>query len=761
MKPEEVLLQDLQNLIAQYEAELDFLHNRSMHRFDISVLPKPILDMVRLATAKTPSFSNIAALSVANFVLSHTFGQLRPTINDPIYSDDIIGINTYSLILARSGGGKDSTYQALTKAISKADEFIQLQAFAEAEEMARTKYIKEMKRSNDKFDESQVTKIDYEDYIKKPEIPITSLGSSRGGLTTSLNRMSKSSFGTKSLFASELGLAIQSNSSIVEVLELFSILYDMGKSVAPEFKTEEAKEESVDGMYPNLLGISSPAPFYTEGNVRKLLIPLLTTSLARRMSVVFSTASEEFENEYVPKSPAEKRQIQAEQRVTLDTLTRSLNDHFLTCVQELLDDPVIMFDDDASAIYDDYLGYTKELSKLLLLRNGDSVEGIELSGRAFKMARIAATWTIAQGKRIIDADTLKAAIYYADYTAQHLLRFAATLELKDYELFINDWQSGFFDNILPIDQAITRGYVTTKQITSQSLTNFLKPVNSKLEGIATVSYNDKINAFIFTPAQKLVQGDFNYRACPGHVTDKPINNIAMDKPMEMLGELLICNSSFNPFAQDTAKFIVLSISDSFLSMEMLSKYLANVHHFIATQVDANNHHVFTLILPVNSIITKDNYKYITMSIANQLMLRVPPELCEHDMLYYGYANATLVHSTNPQAQLFDISGILGNLASGVDVPLLATKPSVKPTVAQVTKYFEQEILEHKQVLIDMLNASSNPLLLFASIIYDLKMHYLPDDRILDFVDNINSALIKSIPESVKHEYLIEPFRNLP
>lgn len=205
MKPEEILLQNLQNLVAQYEAELDFLHNRNMSKFDITVLPKPILDMVKLATAKTPSFSNIAALSVANFVLSHTFGQLRPTINDPIYSDDVIGVNTYSLILARSGGGKDSTYQALLKSLAKADEFIQLQALTEAEETARTKYIKDMKRSNDKFDESQVTKADYEDFIKKPEMPITSLGSSRGGLTTSLNRMSKSSFGTKSLFASELG----------------------------------------------------------------------------------------------------------------------------------------------------------------------------------------------------------------------------------------------------------------------------------------------------------------------------------------------------------------------------------------------------------------------------------------------------------------------------------------------------------------------------------------------------------------------------
>lgn len=61
------------------------------------------------------------------------------------------------------------------------------------------------------------------------------------------------------------------------------------------------------------------------------------------------------------------------------------------------------------------------------------------------------TWNNQHAVRRIDAATLKAAIYFCDYTAQHLTRFANTLELKDYELFINDWQQGFFDNVLPID----------------------------------------------------------------------------------------------------------------------------------------------------------------------------------------------------------------------------------------------------------------------------------------------------------------------
>lgn len=758
-KPEDKILSSLTNLIAQYENDLDFLHNRSMTRFDTTVLPQIVQDIIKLATAKSPSFSNVSATAVANFVLSHTFGQLRPVINDPIYSDDAIGINTYAIILARSGGGKDSTYQAITKATQSATEYIDQQAKLEAEEVARSQYIKEMLKLNKDFDQSVVQRDDYADLAKKPEMPITSLGSTRGGLTSSLNRMAKSSFGIKSLFASEIGLAIQSNSSIVDVLELFSILYDMGQSVAPEFKTEDAKEESVEGMFPNLLGISSPAPFYTEGNVRKLLVPMLTTSLARRITVVFSNAQEEFENEYIPESPAEKRQIQAEQRVILKEYTESINKQLLESAKALHYDSSIMFDEDAAVIYDDYKSYTQELSKFLLLKDGDSVKGIEMSGRAFKMARIAATWTIASNSRIINADTLKAAIYFCDYTAQHLTRFANTLELKDYELFINDWQQGFFDNVLPIDKAITKGYINVKQITNQSLTNFLKPVNSKLEGIATVSYNDKANAFIFVPAVKNLDTAYTYRACQGHVTTRPISNIAVDKPMSALNQLLSIQCSFNPFAQETAKFVTFTVNESFLSMQMINKYLINTHHYIATSTDPSNMHAFTIILPINTVISKAEYKYVTMSIANQLMLKVLPEHCEHDHITYGYADAISLSATD-NAILFDISGILGNLASGADIPLLAIKPAVKPAPATVQKYVKDDILAHKQILIDMLDASSNPILLFASVVYDMYVHGVDKQKVVDIVDSINSNLQKSIPEHIKEQYLIEPFNNL-
>ena len=156
MKQEEQILNQLDHLREQYKAELTFLQNRNMNSFDVKQLPPIIQKMIQLAIAKTPSFSNISALAVANFVLGHVFGQLRPRINDPMYSDDEIGINTYSIVLARSGGGKDSTYQALTKATQSATNFIKDQTALEAQESARARFIKDMTKGNPEFDESKV-----------------------------------------------------------------------------------------------------------------------------------------------------------------------------------------------------------------------------------------------------------------------------------------------------------------------------------------------------------------------------------------------------------------------------------------------------------------------------------------------------------------------------------------------------------------------------------------------------------------------------
>ena len=56
----------------------------------------------------------------------------------------------------------------------------------------------------------------------------------------------------------------------------------------------------------------------------------------------------------------------------------------------------------------------------------------------------------------------------------------------------------------------------------------------------------------------------------------------------------------------------------------------------------------------------------------------------------------------------------------------------------------------------MLNISNNPLLLFATIIYDASVNYVPKLKIIDLIENINASLDRSIPSTIIEEYLIHP-----
>jgi len=750
-------------LIEQYEESpnLAFLQNRPMNYFDMSTMPQVIQDMVKLAVSKSSGFSNIAALATTNFVLSHLFGQTRIRITDPIFSDDDIGPNTYSMILARSGQGKDSTYQALMKAILKGMEYIEEMQKEEFEEAAKLKYIKQMSKDNPDFDAATVLLEDFEDLVQKSETLITSLNSSRGGLTSSLNRMAKSSFGAKSLFSSELGMAVQSNKGILEVLELYSTLFDMGASVAPEYKTDDAKEEDVVNAFVSLLGISSPTPFYNkEGNVNKLLIPLMKTSLARRTTIIFSLASEELENKVVALSPSEKRQIKAENRLILKEYTERLGNELLEATKGAIADTSMIFDEEASVIYDDYKSYLEEVSDLLLSEDPESVIGIEMSGRAFKMGRIAACWSLAQNTRVINKDTLISAIYFCDYASTHLERFNQTLSMADYERFLNDWKHGFFtNNRLPLHKAIMKGYISERQLNSQSLANFLKPVNSTLTGEATVSYNESTDEFVFTPVVKISPADsYAYRATKGHVTEKPIVVTQEGKSMEVLGKLLSVQSSFNPFNEETTKFVTLNVDNSFLSLEQISKYLSKVHHFIAPKDDPDNKHSFAIIIPVSNVINKAEYKFVSLSIANQLMLKLLPEEHEAESIYYGHANSTVLVASSG-ATLFDCSGILANYASGGSAPILTGKPAIKPTKAAIDKYVNT-LMDNKQSIVEAIDASSTQLLIFAGLVHDMYCNSVSTERIADIVDNINSSLVESVTESIKQTYLLDPFNSL-
>lgn len=750
------------NLSNAYKGEFKDLQAKNFSTFDKKELPKDVQDLVSLALVLAPEFSTIAALSIITFTLSELFGQLRPKINDGVYSPDALGINYYSFVLSRSGAGKDQTYKALIKTFEKAYEFIDGKKIEELEEKARKSYEFQMKQEDKDFDITSIKREDYAHLAKAPEQSTISMKSSRGGVTTSLNRLERVELGTKSLFSSELGLSMQSSPFVGELFELFSESYDMGSSTPPEYKGIDAKEDPVLEMYLNLLGISSPTIFLTDESVKRKLIPLISTALARRLFILFPQVKEDYENLVIPDTPTEVRELQAKNRILYKTLSTKLQDSMLAAVQETFNDRHIIFDDEAGELYQDYKAYTGYKSNIISTLIPSSITALEMKGRAFKLARVAALWALTQNKRVIDKTTLESAIYFAEHSAEHLSRFESMITMKEHDLLAFDYQQGIVGDVLPVDKALLAGYI--KSATQSTIRAFLELLNSTMKGVATVSYSETQNAFKFIPTIRNDSvGDYNYSVTPvqsesdrDSTTFKTVRN---GKTLGNIQAMTKVDTILSPFSdKDTTKFIIVDVEGSYLNLHVIHEYLKEYKHIISTQKDIEDTSTFTIVLPINEVITKKEYMYVVNSVSTELMLKIKIDQDNKSAVYNSYKESLRLGELSENLKDFDISSIKADYASN--------KPQSMPTRQQkdLTKTQQKKLatqaLKDCEELINVIKASDNVLLTFADVSRDLKMNFVDEDSWMDMINMVNSLLIEPFNKSLLEKCVIEPFKGI-
>ena len=200
--PEE-RLKAIQKLVALYREELkDDL--KVENEFDVSRLPLIIQDSIRLVTAKSPAFSNISAATTVNYLYMHLVSQLRPTINDIVYSPDTLGINYYGINLSPSGNGKDASLNTMKSACKTAFDLIHQER--KDLEIARAKSIalRALKAENPNLTEAELVYDQYAEYIRDLA-PITiESKSTRGGSVNVITRLQNEKFGNLGLVSNEL-----------------------------------------------------------------------------------------------------------------------------------------------------------------------------------------------------------------------------------------------------------------------------------------------------------------------------------------------------------------------------------------------------------------------------------------------------------------------------------------------------------------------------------------------------------------------------
>lgn len=698
----------IKNLIQLYERDLGPILSVGS-KFDIDRLPTEIQDIVKVVTAKAPSFSNIAALGVANYGIAHTLGQLRPKINSTVYSSNLIGANVYSIIISNSGTGKSSSANAVLSAFEPA-----LQMIEQQRKQTQLNQAKQIALQNAQKDDPKLTINDITDAMAMPFIkplPRTtaSASSTRGGLASLLGKMQNEQYGNLSVLIDELGLALKSGNTIDEVLAFLTECFDMGKSEAPEFKSDEVKESSIEGMYTNLMAHTSPKIVFGYDSVREKLSMLFHTALARRCNFSFPDEDESCENNPVPDSIAAARQLTHTRHDIIANTAPIISDRMTAVVHKMLLDPnmrLVHFDHDAANLYADYFDYCIKRSEIM---EDSSILQIEMAGRSFRLGKLAALWALTCGTNIITKPLYESLIYYAEYNAKYLDKFVKLTNAQPFELLAQVFKSGK-TNIITLDSALTNGYINR---VTKDFKEILDPLNSVLRTDGIVAYNEDSKVFIYSPYKRIQEeeskGDLclSYTILPEGTSkdDRQFHLNSFEKSRCNLGlqnivNLLKKDAIYSAFTYDSitdekgilvenkrsqatinsdTKLVVIDVDKSEVPMEVISEYLESFKHIVATTSDPTNRLKFRIILPINVELSgKDTkqYAYVVKRICADLLVQADKVSFNPSQPFYAYSTSEII--CNETGKLLDITGYLTDYANNPEFINPKALPTVKP-----------------------------------------------------------------------------------
>jgi len=705
---EQTRLDNLHHLEAEYATILE----KDIHLtevFDIHRLPPLVKDAIKLVVAKSPAFSNIGALTTVNYVFTHLVGQLRPAINDPVYSDDALTPNYYGILISPSGSGKDSSYNALLKACRTALKLVEDTREDELLRKAKEKALRVKLKEEPTATIETLVYDDYAPFIKDPLNTIMSGDSTRGGVASLLNKFQKESLGVPSIFMGEFGLDLKNGSTIQELLKLLGTLYDMGVSTSPEFKTDEVKEAAIDGMFPNFLGHTSPKVLFGDPKVKELLSNMFHTMLARRCWYSMPVGDEAIENNAVSPSVIENREIQSKRRVILSETTTTLDVQLSEAINRMLANTAnrsVSFTDKSAQLYSDYFGYCQTRAQLM---EDSSIEQIEMSGRAFKTGRIAAVWALIHSTNEIEINILQSAIYFAEYNSKYLSEFVKLTTSKPFILLANEFLNGNSHEIA-LDTALTRGFITRVSLDFREV---LEPLNSHLRNKGVVTYHEDAKVFQYSPF-KIVEETkekegytISYTKVPNMSKDERSNHLDSfelareGRSFNFLVKLMNIDTIYNVFKYKDApnkqgeiiknnrnqkniisatKLVSIDVDESPVPISMIHEYLSEFRHVIATTSNKDNKMKFRILLPINIELSGENpdlYRYVVKRLAADLLVKADPTCFNPAQPMYSYSNSEVLFTK--EGALFSVTDYITDYANGdtEDKTILKT-PSKTP-----------------------------------------------------------------------------------
>jgi hypothetical protein len=682
--------EEIKALLSQYQDKLEPVI-AVKDTLELERLPDILQKFIKVITIQNPKFSNISALTTVNFVLGHLSSQLRCKINDIAYSKDILGANFYCIHLSTSGSGKDNSLQSVLGIFKPILDKIEEERNKPLIEKAIKKALRQYKSAGTDVLEED---LDYEDYKEflPPKSNLLARGNSTiGGLSKAISNFEKQPLGCPTILMTEFASEFLSGGNVKQVLLMGAEMFDMGIFTPPEYKTEELKESPINGMFISLLGHTSPKMLLSSDKAKKDTLELFQMFYARRSFLTQPDEREAYENSKVPVDYNEAKNKVVHNRKLLQDYTIELTSDMTDIFQELLYDPakrIARFSDEAASLYDDYKEYCSLKAETIPTH---SIVHLEMNGRAFKMARVAALWSFAIGSNEISYDILASAIYYAEYNSKYIVEFEKKLTAKSFVL-LADYLINT-ENSITLDKAITNGFIGTK--ITDTFKEVLEPLNSYIRDKGIVVYDNDIKSFVYEPFKMIKTNTY-------YVSVNKVDGIPKEDRTSYLGvfESVYKIDSFSTILallnkdriysffkykdnkrsqaniESNTRVIALDVDKSEVELNVLHDYLAEYKHIISTTSNKENLHKFRILLFIDIELDGQNvqqYKYVTRRLASDLLIDLDPASSNPAQPVYAYKDSYILYKE--KGELWSVKEYIADyVANKVEEPRVKSAP---------------------------------------------------------------------------------------
>lgn len=572
-----------------------------------------------------------------------------------------VPINSVGFIVAKSGGGKDSSVNAVRKCFATGYTMINDKRKALAKQQA-------IVLAREAGDVNPTDWETYKSYFRAPN-PLFVAPSTTEGFIQHLNDLDNDGIGAGYMYTGEIGAELAGSTLIIENIKVISELYDIGNKEVKVLKARENQSKEIKGLPVSALFQGSPANLLYDESIKKKFKIEFSSKLARRSWFCF--CPEEIpEPDYTGKLAIDNMIKEEEQRedqalAAREQISKGIN--ILTEANLTKTGQLLEVDPKVRRLFIIYKRYNTEVSNHIpnlfpmsvLVRRHLQWKALKLSG---------AIAIFNQHETITEEDFVLA-IRFCELLDKDLMKFESELVKEPYELFADYMKS------ISVDGQAELGLHSLRKMCYIPMAGDPKKKMKELVHLAAaydlkgiykvddtgITYEGVVETDVLGISFKPIDNTELFKAIEDKKSKDEITrqktriastaNYGLevaDTTFSELSTMLKGDFAYSPFKFKDGvrnkdgiisgtKWVVLDIDDSTITAEQCDFMLQDINHHIALSSNKDNQFKFRVLIEldanveVNSIIWKHFYR----AIAKDLALKVDP--LPQSQIFFSYS----------------------------------------------------------------------------------------------------------------------------